>query len=93
MKTKTADELETLIEKHFPKVWTKPGRHMGYSDKTLISGEGSTHNDMEVFKHYNEDHQEKIYRMGVLIEFADFVESHGYYVEFIDGGTVAISPE
>lgn len=91
MKT-NIDQLETLIEKHFPKVWTKPGRHMGHPDTNLISGEGAEHNDLEVFNYYSQDHKETTYRMGVLIEFADFLEKYGYYVEFIDAGTVSISP-
>jgi hypothetical protein len=89
----SVDQLEELITKKFPGVWIKPGSHMGYSDKSLISGEGSEHKGKEVFNYWTEDWKETTYRMKVLIEFADFVEKHGYYVEFIDSGTVAISPE
>lgn len=87
------DKLEELIEKKFPGVWLQPGSHMDHPDTCLISGEGSTHNGVEVFNYWAEDYRETTYRMKVLIEFADFVESHGYYVEFIDAGTVAIAPE
>ena len=89
----TAEQLSALIKKQFPGVWIKPGSHMGHDSNTLISGEGAIHNDMEVFNYWSEDYSEIVYRMKVLKEFADFVESHGYYVEFIDAGTVSISPE
>ena len=87
----TIKKLQELIAKKFPKVWTKLGSEMGHGDNCLISGENAYHNKLEVFNYWAQDHKETTYRMNVLIEFADFVESHGYYVEFIDAGTVRIS--
>lgn len=98
--------LEKLIEKNFPGVWLKPGSHLGYKDgEVLVSGEGATYEPkmdkeleeilgknfkMDVFDNYADS--KSSYQMGVAKEFADFLDQHGYYVEWHDAGTVVITP-
>ena len=82
------------LAKKFPKMWMKEGEDFSPSYEGAIwTGEGSEHDDLEIFNYWSMDYEEKVYVMGVLKEVRKVVEDAGWWIECHDAGTYFIFPD
>jgi hypothetical protein len=91
METATREHMLALINKKYPKLFTKTTEEFNGSDGGIWSGaeDGLCAKDgFELFNYYAEDYSEKKYVLGVHKEIGNLLESNGWYAEWYDAGTI-----
>lgn len=81
------------LEKLYPKMWMKTTEEFNGHKGGIWTGEGSMVKvepdfDLELFNHYSEDFKETTYVMGVYKPLHEYLEKHGWFSEWQDGGTI-----
>ena len=81
-----AAKIVERVNRAFPKA-----NAIVWDGKPMV-GEQSEHKDLPLVDCYSGDidPKELVYRMGVLVEFADWLKDLGFYGEFHDAGTFVI---
>lgn len=90
---KTRSQLKKILAKVYPKMWIKDSEDFNGKKGSIWTGEGSYDNEGNSLFDYHAggwDIQEKLYVLGIRKSLHNLLDGHGWYCEWLDGGTVFI---
>ncbi len=89
------NDLILLLTKTYPKMFLRTTEDFdGSKGGIWTSGEDGLlgKNGLPLFDYWNQDTKEVFYQMGVNKELVNLLDTHGWYCEHYDSGTIMIYP-